>query len=322
MNTTGEYEGELRDRLLAGGFREDTDSEVICRWRLGPVKVDIMPTDSRPLGFTNPWYKRALDTAKSLELPPDAQGGISIRVVTAPVFCATKLVAWEGRGKGDLLHQDIEDIVAVVNGRPELLGEIESETPDLRVYLSKAITRIFEVGLADQLAGHLASDSASQARLKLVVTTLRRIERNPRIVTTGQLLTADSCGDPGATHVPRGATWEWEILGIEKAVASKAPAGSSHVAVLARLTSRSQTAGIAGDGRSVFVEDSYGRRFPPLYKLLHAERLRRNMPGPYDQILPDTPFDTVWVYEFPLTAKGLRLLLPFDHTEIPFQRPA
>jgi hypothetical protein len=45
------------------------------------------------------------------------------------------------------------------------------------------------------------------------------------------------------------------------------------------------------------------------------------MPEPYDQVLPHEPFDTVWVYELPENAKGLRLLLPFDNVELPFGRP-
>lgn len=122
--------------------------------------------------------------------------------------------------------------------------------------------------------------------------------------------------------MPNGAPWDWEIVSAETAMASKPPLGSSHVAVVARLTSHSATAGTTGDGRAVFIEDSTGRRFPPLYKLLHSERKRRGMPEPYEQILPHQPFDTVWVYELPESAKELRLLLPFDNVELPFHRPA
>jgi len=82
------------------------------------------------------------------------------------------------------------------------------------------------------------------------------------------------------------------------------------------------TAGTTGDGRAVLIEDSVGRRFRPLYKLLGGERARRSMPDPYDQILPHEPFNTVWVYELPTNANGFRLLLPFEHIELPFERPA
>lgn len=45
------------------------------------------------------------------------------------------------------------------------------------------------------------------------------------------------------------------------------------------------------------------------------------MPEPHDQFLPNEPFDTVLVYELPTNVNGLRLLLPFDHVELPFELP-
>ena len=49
-------------------------------------------------------------------VPADCRAGaVSIRGVAAPAFCATKLVAWQGRAKGDLLHEDIGDIVQTMN---------------------------------------------------------------------------------------------------------------------------------------------------------------------------------------------------------------
>jgi hypothetical protein len=316
------YTTKLRKRLLACGFREDTrEGAPRCRWSLEGRTVDIMATEPGVLGFSNVWYPHALATAKIIELPPDDQGPTSIKVITAPAFLATKLVSWKARGKGDLLHHDVEDVVSIVDGRSELLGEIESDAPELRKFLAASVTSLFGAGLEEQLPSHLAGD-ASQARLPSVLTTLRRIARCPRLLKVGERVTASSNGDPGATNVPGGATWDWEIREIDNAVASRPPAGGSHVAVVARLTSHSlTTAGTAGDGREIHVEDSTGRHFRLLYKLLHGERGRRSMPDPYDQILPHQPFDTVWIYELPSAARGLRLLLPFDNVELPFERP-
>ena len=49
--------------------------------------LDLMPTQGEILGFSNRWYPLALDTAQLRGLP----SGRSIRIVTAPVFLATKL---------------------------------------------------------------------------------------------------------------------------------------------------------------------------------------------------------------------------------------
>lgn len=320
--STVQYQTKLRKRLRARGFREDMrEGAPLCRWLLDGWAVDVMPTKAGVLGFSNQWYDHAIATAKTITLPLDDEGAVSIEVITAPAFLATKLVSWNARGNGDLLHHDLEDVVSVVDGRPELLAEVESEVPQLRKFVARSVASLFAAGLEEQAASHLPGDAASQARLPSVLTTFRRIERCPRLLSLGEKVLARSNGDPGATAVPTDGLWEWEIRAIEKAISSRPAAGSSHVAVVGRLASHSKTAGVTGDGRAVLVEDSTGRLFRPLYKLLGEERSRRGMPGPYDQILPREPFDTVWVYELPASARGLRLLLPFDHVERPFERP-
>jgi len=255
------------------------------------------------------------------ELPPDPDGSVSIRVISAPLFCATKLVAFESRGGGDLLHTDLEDFVTVVDGRGELVRELDAEKPELRKFVGETVRSLLRRGLDDELASHLEGDAASQARLPYVRTALERIARIPTALRVGEPVTARS-GDPGATGAPRYGAWTYEILGVERALVSRPPASSVHVTVLAKLTSHGSAAGTTRDGHDMLVEDGKGRRFPPLHKLSHKERARRGMPGQRDPILPDVPFQTAWVYELPCDAVRLRLLLPFDDVELPFDLPA
>lgn len=51
---------ELAADLRELGFREDTE-DVICRWRLGDLKVDVMPSSEGVLNFTNKWYSSAIE---------------------------------------------------------------------------------------------------------------------------------------------------------------------------------------------------------------------------------------------------------------------
>jgi hypothetical protein len=45
-------------------------------------------------------------------------------MITAPYFLACKLAAFRSRGEGDyLMSHDMEDIVAVLDGRPEVVWE-------------------------------------------------------------------------------------------------------------------------------------------------------------------------------------------------------
>jgi predicted nucleotidyltransferase len=98
-----------------------------------------MPLDEKILGFSNRWYKPAMDSAEERELEP----GLSIRVVTAVFFCATKLEAFAGRGKDDYLSShDLEDLVAVIDGRAELVQEIQSAPDSVRRYIASEIKKL------------------------------------------------------------------------------------------------------------------------------------------------------------------------------------
>ena len=56
-----------------------------------------------------------------------------MRVITAPFFLGTKMEAFRGRGNMDFhASHDLEDFVAVIEGRETLLQEIAVSPQDLR----------------------------------------------------------------------------------------------------------------------------------------------------------------------------------------------
>ena len=87
---------ELVDRLRERGFAEAAEDDVICRMKLGDLKVDFMPDDAEILGFTNRWYAEGIETA----VPAMLDEALEIRHLTPPLFVATKLEAYRGRGGG------------------------------------------------------------------------------------------------------------------------------------------------------------------------------------------------------------------------------
>lgn len=57
------------DKLAGLGFRHDTEEGApICRWRIGEIKLDVMPTDAGIIGFSNRWYPNAMATARTVHL--------------------------------------------------------------------------------------------------------------------------------------------------------------------------------------------------------------------------------------------------------------
>jgi hypothetical protein len=89
-----------------------------------------------------------------------------IRAAPPPYLVATKLEAFAGRGRGDLLaSHDLEDIIALLDGRGELVGEIEAAPVDLRSFVSEQLRSLrTNPRLLDALDGWLPSDAEGQAR--------------------------------------------------------------------------------------------------------------------------------------------------------------
>jgi predicted nucleotidyltransferase len=164
----------LSGRLKDLGFVEDTsEGAPLCRWLHGEIKVDVMPLDEKVLGFSNRWYPQAIEFAEHREI----EEGLTIRVVTAPYFYATKLEAFKGRGEGDYIaSHDLEDIITVVDGRPQLLDELRNAQADVRSYCAKETGLLLETReFIDAIPGFLLPDSTSQARVSVVIKRLTEI---------------------------------------------------------------------------------------------------------------------------------------------------
>lgn len=138
---------ELMAQLRERGFTESPEDNVICRMKLGELKVDFMPDDEAILGFSNRWYGKGIETA----VPAELEETLVIRRLTAPLFVATKLEAYRGRGEGDLIgSRDAEDILLLVDGRQALVEEIAEAEPEIRTYIAEQIAEL----LADQSFDH------------------------------------------------------------------------------------------------------------------------------------------------------------------------
>ena len=110
LNQYHKIEKQLRNL----GFTQSVMEEVICRWRYDNVILDVMPTDEKILGFWNRWYREAIKYAMNYSLT----NKISIKVISAPYFLATKIEAFKTRGNTDFYaSHDFEDIVTVFDGR-------------------------------------------------------------------------------------------------------------------------------------------------------------------------------------------------------------
>jgi len=148
------------------GFTQSMEENApLCRWVIDDIKVDVMPTDEKILGFSNKWYSPAIRNA------------IEIRIVTAAYFLATKIEAFYGRGKGDYMaSHDMEDIITIIDGRLELINEVKESEINLKDFLAEKFQHFLKSeAFLEALPGHLPPDPVSQARMPKITARMEEI---------------------------------------------------------------------------------------------------------------------------------------------------
>ena len=165
---------QLEEEFSRLGFTRDMSADApICRWRLGELEVVLMPTESTILGFSNRWYPLAVETAETLVLP----SGTAIRLISAPAFMATKFVAFADRGNGDFLaSHDLEDVINLIDGRPELIDEVAQSPAELRAYLAAQCGTLLDTpAFHDGLQGLIVPDASHGAQVVKVTQRLAQL---------------------------------------------------------------------------------------------------------------------------------------------------
>jgi hypothetical protein len=147
-------------KMLQLGFGPDrSEGAPVCRWKKEEVPVDLMGTGETPFGPTNPWYELGWDSRISHTLP----SGRTIQILHAPVWILTKWVAFQSRGEGDMAGSpDIEDLVSVLDGRPELTEEIRGANFETR----KGLAEFARLAIgSDQFMNHCLASLNDRADL-------------------------------------------------------------------------------------------------------------------------------------------------------------
>lgn len=145
---------ELEAKLRSLGFKHCSDSEApLCRWEFGGILVDVMPLSGDVLGFTNRWYAEGFERRIPVGLP----GGRTVQVFSLPYFLASKLEAFDGRGRGDFLGSpDIEDVVTLIDGAPDFRRQVSEAPESVKAYLTSRFRSLLaDERFLDALEGHL-----------------------------------------------------------------------------------------------------------------------------------------------------------------------
>jgi len=171
VNATRATFHHIEEAVAQRGFARDIHSDVICRWvhKASGVLFDLMPVQPEVLGFSNRWYPYAVETAE----PMDLGDGVTIRLVSAVAFVATKMEAFASRGGSDFLSShDLEDVLNIVDGREELVAEMWAAPGDLRQAVATAFGQLLQnQDFANVLPGLIAEPE----RAELITERLRKL---------------------------------------------------------------------------------------------------------------------------------------------------
>jgi hypothetical protein len=158
---------KLEEQLRVAGFQHDmSEGAPICRWIVKGCLVDIMPIDSRELGMNSQWFREALESAQLVTV----DGTLQAKVITPPLFLATKLAAFQDRGHSDLFgSHDVEDIVTITDGCENIVQQVGHSSPDVRKFIADGFSVIMQqADFDDALFGHLSAAFGARERVQEV----------------------------------------------------------------------------------------------------------------------------------------------------------
>ena len=168
--TYSEYR-QFGERLRELGFTQSASTNTPpYRWRIRDLVLDVMPLDETVLRFTNRWYASGVQHAIAIQPEDD----LALRILDAPHFLASKLEAYMGRGHGDpYSSHDLEDVVTVLAGRPELVDELDAAPTSVGLWVGEALAEIFP---PDRRVEYISAHLESTAPPGLAIAVGQRID--------------------------------------------------------------------------------------------------------------------------------------------------
>jgi len=168
---------KLEARLRALHFQHDArPGAPKCRWLVEGIQVDIISSSPEASELGSPWFVEGLESANSYEL----NEGLELNVIGPACLLATKIAAFLARGKNDYIGcEDMEDIVALLEGCSGLLDSVKQASVALRQYVSTEMCRLLETpAFIEAVPGHLSPESPPGS-LERMLNVARQIAGGP-----------------------------------------------------------------------------------------------------------------------------------------------
>ena len=155
---------EIREQLNEKGFSQSADLDVICRFKLDDILVDVMSTKAIGWAPANPWFAKGFEKREEVKMDT-----ISIQIMPLPYFLASKFSAFEDRGGNDPRQsKDLEDITYILNNRTDWHEVIADSQKEVKDFLKIHLKQILEsAGIQEAMRGFLFYEEQSE-RFKMI----------------------------------------------------------------------------------------------------------------------------------------------------------
>ncbi|RAP36648.1 hypothetical protein B1207_07535 [Legionella quinlivanii] len=130
----------LQRKLESLGLKPE--GNINCRYLFEHIIIDVIYTKGTLQGINSNWYQAGFDNAIEISIKDK-----KIKILNAVYFIATKLEAFTDRAFRDNDYwdcKDLEDVVNVINGRPELLIELKNSPHDVVDFISGYFKKLME----------------------------------------------------------------------------------------------------------------------------------------------------------------------------------
>lgn len=157
---------QIREKLISKGFTQSAELDVICRFKLDDILVDVMNTKAISWAPANPWFKVGFKNLETIKID-----GFVIQIMPLTSFLASKYAAYDERGGDDpRFSHDIEDITYILDNRTDWHHILQTEkNKKLKLFLVERLkliknNRVFQEAILSNLFKETAEE-----RLNLIL---------------------------------------------------------------------------------------------------------------------------------------------------------
>jgi len=165
---------EIRQQLVAKGFKQSAELGVICRFKLDDILVDVMSTQAVGWAPANPWFADGFDQREGIYIDD-----MPIQIMPLAYFLASKFSAFADRGGSDPRYsQDFEDITYILDNRTDWDAILVNAHENVKLFLTIQFKKInASPKLQEAMLGNLFYEGQSE-RFEMIMEKIRFFTTN------------------------------------------------------------------------------------------------------------------------------------------------